>query len=144
MPAPESDSSIPLPGERQQSLPSSPPFEFDAFTNMSDANNDQAPKAEPSETEPNAGETQSPTNQRDSREEDRPPSGQQAQQAPIVDTPEIKEDGDMDSDEDVDPADQIDDFDWNDLHEKYHIAMNKASAQEQALMQEFAQLMDVL
>lgn len=47
-----------------------------------------------------------------------------------------------DSDTDVDPAEQIDDFDWDFLHERYHDAMSSASAQELALMQEFAQLMD--
>ena len=88
----------------------------------------------------NASESKAPTNFKDHSDDGRPPSGQQAQQVP---EPESLDSDEEESEEEVDPADQIEDFDWDGLHEKYHTAMNNASAQENALMQEFAQLMDV-
>lgn len=46
--------------------------------------------------------------------------------------------------EEADPAVQIADFDWDDLHERYHDAIKKTSREEEALMQEWAGLMEVL
>ncbi|KAF1969030.1 hypothetical protein BU23DRAFT_478396 [Bimuria novae-zelandiae CBS 107.79] len=109
---------------------------------MPDAFKEPTHKSEPVEMAPTAGETPAPSKLKDPSDDDRPPSAQQAQQVPEEDAPEPDEGEGETSEDDIDPAEQIEDFDWNKLHEKYHEAMNDASAQENALMVEFAQLMD--
>jgi hypothetical protein len=47
-------------------------------------------------------------------------------------------------DEDLDPAAQIADFDWDDLHQRYHEKINACHEEEFKLMQEWESLMEVL
>ncbi len=49
-----------------------------------------------------------------------------------------------DDDEEPDPATPIADFDWNDLHQRYHDAISNCSREEDELMQEWTNLMEVL
>ncbi|XPS70357.1 hypothetical protein M3J09_002578 [Ascochyta lentis] len=44
--------------------------------------------------------------------------------------------------EDSDPATQIANFDWNRLHDQYHIAINNCSQEEAKLMQDWSNLME--
>jgi hypothetical protein len=112
---------------------------------MEDVKSDQAHKAEHAEKASKPEETRAPSVvSKDPTQEEHPPSAQQAHQAPELDRLEPGQSEADDSEDDVDPADQIMDFDWDELHERYHQTINNASAQEQELMQEFAQLMEVL
>lgn len=115
----------------------SPSSDFDALFDMADAAVNETPKV-------GGEEKQSSNVAKESGEENRPPSGQQTQQAAEVDELEPSDSGTEDSEEDVDPADEIPTFDWDELHERYHQAMSTASTQEQELLNEFAQLMAVL
>lgn len=111
---------------------------------MADMNNDQTHKAEHAENAPNAEETRALSIPKDPNEDGHPPSAQEAQRVPGVDNLEPC-DGEADnSEDDVDPADEIGDFDWDDLHERYHKTISTASEQEKELLQEFAELMHVL
>lgn len=111
---------------------------------MPDPPNDSTSKPEPNEHVPHPpSTTNAPTQPIDLSDDKRPPSGQQAKRPSEVEGPAQNEDEGASLEEDIDPADQIDAFDWDALHERYHEAMTNASAQEAALMQEFAQLMNV-
>ena len=48
------------------------------------------------------------------------------------------------SDEEADPSAHIANFDWDDLHQRYHDAIKDCSAEEARLMQEWESLMKVL
>lgn len=74
-------------------------------------------------------------------ETERPPSAQQARGDADV-AFDTSEDNEMEE-EDSDPADRIADFDWEDLHTRYHEAIKKCSEDEEALMQEWESLMSV-
>ncbi|CAO2656698.1 Nn.00g055010.m01.CDS01 [Neocucurbitaria sp. VM-36] len=87
----------------------------------------------------NAGASRPSLRRVSSEETERPPSAQQ-----------LDRDGDEQVDsnssddleeEENDPADKIVDFDWNDLHERYHEAVNKCHGHETELMQEWESLM---
>lgn len=136
--------SMALPDVHQLPLTSSPLL-FDSATSfeMADKNNDQHHGNEPAETAANTVGTRAPSIPNNPSEDDHPPSGQQTQELAEMNILPSDDAQEHDSDTDVDPAEQIDDFDWDFLHERYHDAMSSASAQELALMQEFAQLMDV-
>jgi hypothetical protein len=82
-----------------------------------------------------------------SNETERPPSAQRVN----IDTTEqltteeegpIQE-GEDESDSDVDPADRIEDFDWDQLYERYQSQMDTLSGEEAALMEEWTKLMHV-
>jgi hypothetical protein len=47
-------------------------------------------------------------------------------------------------DEDADPADQINPFDWDQLHQRYHDTINECNREEKELMDEWAGLMEVI
>jgi hypothetical protein len=47
-------------------------------------------------------------------------------------------------DEDADPADQINPYDWGNLHERYHDAIKECNHEEKQLMNEWASLMEVI
>lgn len=47
-------------------------------------------------------------------------------------------------DEDADPADQINPYDWDQLHQRYHNAINECNREEKELMDEWASLMEVI
>jgi hypothetical protein len=76
-----------------------------------------------------------------SEDTERPPSAQQLQR----DEDERADQTDEESDEetDADPAEKIDDFDWDDLHHRYEVAMQKCYAQEGDLAEEWGTLMNV-
>ncbi|KAJ4372151.1 hypothetical protein N0V83_003924 [Neocucurbitaria cava] len=74
-----------------------------------------------------------------SEDTERPPSAQQldrdrGEQADASDSDGLEDD-------ENDPADKIADFDWDDLHERYHQAVDKCHGQETELMQEWETLM---
>lgn len=77
-----------------------------------------------------------------SDETERPHSAQQTQH----DTDNhISETSEEESDQDdSDPAHRIDDFDWEDLHHRYHEAMKVCHGEEAALMEEWESLMTVI
>ncbi|KAL1794773.1 hypothetical protein ACET3X_006589 [Alternaria dauci] len=50
--------------------------------------------------------------------------------------------GEQTDDEDSDPAGRIEDFDWEDLHVRYHEAMDGCHKEEEELMQEWESLMN--
>jgi hypothetical protein len=77
---------------------------------------------------------------------ERPPSEQQSHDSNEKQTDEdTKEDNHAEEQdgEDSDPAEMIVDFDWSDLTQRYHDAMNKCTEEEALLMQEWAGLMEV-
>jgi hypothetical protein len=77
----------------------------------------------------------------DSGETERPTSAQPRGNAATSE--QLTADEKQEPGEEVDPADKIEDFDWEELHERYHQAIDTASQEEAALMQEWKQLMDV-
>lgn len=73
---------------------------------------------------------------------ERPPSAQQLHH-------DSREQGDVDDDKELhdkesDPAERIAEFDWDDLHARYHEAVGKCHGEEAELMQEWEALMIVL
>lgn len=77
-----------------------------------------------------------------SEDTERPPSAQQLDRDRGEQTDASDSDG-LEDDEN-DPADKIADFDWDDLHERYHEAVDKCHGQETELMQEWESLMTVV
>ncbi|RMZ66652.1 zinc finger fyve domain-containing 19 [Pyrenophora seminiperda CCB06] len=75
-----------------------------------------------------------------SEETERPPSVQRTQDG--ADGPADAESESDLEEEGSDPADRIVDFDWEDLHHRYHEAMKNCHGEEAALMQEWENLMD--
>jgi hypothetical protein len=77
-----------------------------------------------------------------SEETERPPSAQQVRRDDASEhDDEMKED--EEEEVDSDPAEKIVDFDWNDLHERYHQAMKECHEEEEQLAQEWQSLMNV-
>lgn len=77
----------------------------------------------------------------ESDETERPPSAQQRHE----DASEVPSDPSSEDDPiDDDPAQKPSDFNWNDLHARYHAAINKCQGEENESMQEFQNLMTVL
>lgn len=56
---------------------------------------------------------------------------------------EEEEEEEDEPEEDIDPAEKISDFDWDELHARYHEAMNQADIEEQKAFKEWAHLMEV-
>jgi hypothetical protein len=80
-----------------------------------------------------------------SDETERPPSAQQTQEEyGEQDNSHGEEDASEEEEEDVDPSERIADFDWDDLHHRYHEAVNRCQGEEAELMQEWESLMAVL
>ena len=134
----ESESSLPT--HTLLNIPSSPPV----FTHDSDtAEMDKGPgfKLEPPLTQ-DAQAVQAPLRRINSDETERPPSAQQTQNQ--VDEQSDANDEEQSEDEDPDPAEKIEDFDWDDLHARYHEAIKKCHSEEAELMQEWESLMAVL
>ncbi|KAF2035933.1 hypothetical protein EK21DRAFT_53574 [Setomelanomma holmii] len=94
-------------------------------------------KSEPPATQPDAI-SQPPLRRATSEETERPPSAQQARR----DSDEHAG-GDQDDEEelDSDPAEKIVEFDWDELHERYHEAMKGCHDAEGELAQEWESLM---
>lgn len=145
MPPPESESSIPLPGVLPITIPSSPPpFEsspsFEEMDTQGETHKpDPASLDQPADPRP-------PIIRADSGETERPPSAQRAN-ADAPDPANVDEEAQLDDDDgdddDADPAEKIPTFDWANLEERYHDAINQCSDEEAELMLEWKQLMDV-
>ncbi|RYN28643.1 hypothetical protein AA0119_g6086 [Alternaria tenuissima] len=99
---------------------------------------DPACKSEPSFTQD--AQPMRPARRRvNSDDTERPPSAQRTQDE--VDGQADANAGEQTEDEDSDPAGRIEDFDWEDLHVRYHEAMNGCHNEESELMQEWESLM---
>jgi hypothetical protein len=129
-----------LPSHTLLNIPSSPPV----LTHDSKiASMDKGPdfKSEPPLTQ-DAQAVRAPLRRVNSDETERPTSAQQTQD-------EVNEHSDANGEadpeeEDSDPAEKIDDFDWDDLHRRYHEAVKKCHGEEAELVQEWESLMAVL
>lgn len=97
-------------------------------------------KSDPAGTNPD-GNTRAPIIRADSGETERPPSVQRVN--PDANKSPNCTDDEEELDEEPDPGNKIVDFDWEDLHERYHRAINTASAEEAELMSEWSELMEV-
>lgn len=102
--------------------------------------NDPESEAEPPRQD--AQNSRPPHRRVGSDETERPHSAQQTQH----DTDShISETSEEESDEDdLDPAHRIDDFNWEDLHHRYHEAVKVCHGEEAALMEEWESLMTVI
>ncbi|KAH7379317.1 hypothetical protein DE146DRAFT_625558 [Phaeosphaeria sp. MPI-PUGE-AT-0046c] len=72
-----------------------------------------------------------------SEETERPPSAQRVQRDAIPDSEASDED-----ELDADPAEKIVDFNWDELHQRYHSAMDGCHTHEAELAQEWESLMN--
>jgi len=137
---PDNESESSLPTQAVPTILSSPPIltQNSSLLKMDQAS---APKSEPSATQ-NTHTAQPLLRRVRSDETERPPSAQQ----PGSDTDEALDEDDEDevNDEDADPAEQIAAFDWDDLHRRYHEAVDKCQDEEAELMHEWESLMTVL
>jgi hypothetical protein len=134
----ESESS--LPSHTLPILPSSPPI-LTQLSNTTEMNTGPAYKSEP----PSAQDAQAvrPAMRRvNSDETEHPPSAQRTQDE--VDDQADAATGKQAEDEDSDPADKIESFEWEDLEFRYHEAMKGCHSEESELMQEWESLMAVL
>lgn len=140
----ESESSLPT--QPMLSFPSSPPVPKQSdvsFEKLDRMENGPGPKSEPASQNPEA--PRPPLRRVSSEETERPPSAQQSNKDLYRDEEE-DEVGEKESDEDEidsDPAVQIDAFDWDQLHQRYHDAMNNCHTHEGELTQEWESLMNV-
>jgi hypothetical protein len=133
MPPPDSESSIPLPGVYQQSFRSTPP-PYSSLEEMDNPN--PTHKSDPTGTNPHQ-----PIKRADSGETERP---QSAQRVNVDANAQLNSSDDgEESEEEPDPAEQIEGFDWKELHDQYQQAIATASGEEAELMREWAKLMDV-
>jgi hypothetical protein len=126
-----------LPSHTCLNIPSSPPV----LTR--DSNNAEMDKGTVFKPEPPLTQAvQAPLRRINSDETERPPSAQQTQDESderIDANEEVQS-----ADEDSDPAGSIVNFDWDDLHHRYHEAIKKCHGKEAELMQEWESLMAVL
>ena len=134
-----------LPIEAVSTYSSSPPFTPEPLSSdesrfeMNDG--PVSREEEPAGKHPNSQASQTAHQRTGSGDTERPPSGQHSHESTnenIEGTTTEEQDG-----EDSDPAEMIEEFDWNDLIERYHDAMNKCTDEEAHLMQEWSGLMDV-
>lgn len=135
----ESESSLPT--QRVQIYSSSPPNFQPAevsFNETGNMNDNAHFKSEPPATQIDQP-SKPPLRRVNSNETERPPSAQQV----IRDADETDEDEDDEEEVDSDPAEKMADFDWNDLHQRYHDAMNACQDEEAELAQEWDSLMAV-
>lgn len=73
---------------------------------------------------------------------ERPASAQRDRDGPEEHS-DIEAEQEVSDDGDADPAEQICDFDWEHLHERYHNAINQCSQEEAELLGEWTSLMEV-
>lgn len=137
-----SESSLPT---QPVHLPSSPPYfkqSGASFTSSVEMDDQYRPKSEPPVTQND--DAARPSHRRVSSEDtERPPSGQQVRKD--SDQDEEENDDEMEEDDsDCNPAEKIKDFDWNELHGRYHEAMDQCHTQEGELAEEWESLMNVL
>ncbi|KAJ4335381.1 hypothetical protein N0V87_006170 [Didymella glomerata] len=72
---------------------------------------------------------------------ERPASAQRDRRDDSIEHSDVEAGPDL-VDEDADPADPIVVFDWQDLHVRYHQAINRCSQEEAELMNEWSSLME--
>jgi hypothetical protein len=132
----ESESSLPT---QPVHLPSSPPIikQRETLFEKLEEMDSQSRQSEPPPTQNDAARP--PPRRVSSEETERPPSAQKD-----ADEHTEFEDGEDEENIDFDPAEKIADFDWDDLHGRYHQAMERCHAQEGELAQEWESLMNVL
>lgn len=135
----ESESSLPT---QPVYFPSSPPIVKQTDEpSQGDMDNTTRMKSESPATQPDIP-AKPPMGRVSSEEAERPPSAQQCQRDTEEHTDENGEEEGED-DLDSDPAERIADFDWTDLHQRYHNAMQGCHDQEGELAQEWESLMNV-
>ncbi|KAH7399261.1 hypothetical protein BKA66DRAFT_565347 [Pyrenochaeta sp. MPI-SDFR-AT-0127] len=97
--------------------------------------NGLAVKSEPPVAQ-DAGASGPPLRRVSSDETERPPSAQ-----PIPYDSDEQVSASFEEEENSGPSERIVDFDWDDLHERYHEAVNKCQGQETELLKEWESLM---
>lgn len=127
-----------LPTQHVPNIPSTPPI-LTIRTTPPQMADESDFKSEPFTPQPSR--THQPTPSRvNTAEAEGPHSARESQ--PNAD--EEAEAEDAAEEEDSGPADKIASFDWDDLLQRYHQAMNGCHDQEDGLMQEWESLMNVL
>lgn len=132
-----SESSLPI--HTFQILPSSPPI-LAPDPNSADMEKGASLKSEPPQGQDTQG-SRPPLRRTASDETERPPSAQQIHGN--ADEQHSSSGEEESEEDDSDPADRITDFDWEELHRRYHDAMNGCHGEEEELMQEWHNLMAV-
>lgn len=130
-----------LPQKESSHLPSSPPgLTQYSLLPMEDDASKSAPAAsqEPQQT-PNH-----PRHKRVNSDETERPASAQRRRDGSEERSNAEAEQDVVDEEEADPAVRIADFDWSELHERYHNAIKKSGLEEEELMQEWASLMEVL
>ncbi|KAF1932478.1 uncharacterized protein M421DRAFT_417198 [Didymella exigua CBS 183.55] len=139
----ESESSLPTEGAH--TIRSSPPAGTQySYPPMDDLASKSEPVA-PQEVQQTQDVQQTPKRSRHQRmnsgDTERPASAQRDRRDGSVEQSDV-EAQEISDDNDADPAQQIRDFDWQDLHERYHTTINRCSQDEADLMEEWAKLME--
>jgi len=89
---------------------------------------------------------QEPIDRPNSTDTERPPSAQRINQD-VNESDELSSEHSQELEEELyedDPAEKIEDFDWEELQQKYHESILKYEGEEAELTQEWADLMNVL
>lgn len=129
-----------LPTRRVQHFASSPPISQVSFQKPDDMEKSPHFKSEPpAAASQNDGVPKPSLKRINSEETERPPSAQRVQREDTVPDSEESDEDELDSD----PAEKIVDFNWDELHQRYHEAMNGCHAHEAELAQEWESLMNV-
>lgn len=140
----ESESSLPT--EVVHTVRSSPPIATPYSLPPMD---DPASKSEPAapQEQQQSQDVQMPKRSKNKRvnsdSTERPASAQRDRRDDSIEHSDVEAGPDL-VDKDADPADPIVDFDWQDLHVRYHQAINRCSQEEAELMNEWSSLMEVL
>jgi hypothetical protein len=136
----DNDSESSLPPHTLPIFPSSPPI-LTHSSNTTEMDTAPAPKSEPALTQ-DAQDVRPLVRRTHSDETERPSSAQRTKDE--VDDEANAATEEQSEYEETDPAEKIVDFDWEDLEVRYHDAMKTCHAEEEQLMEEWANLMDVL
>lgn len=131
-----------LPKEPAHSFFSSPPF----FTQYStfEMDDDLALKSEPAAPQNTQQTPKRLKHKRVNSDDTERPASAQRDCDESEEHSDIEAEQGLSDDEDADPAVQITNFDWEDLHQRYHEAINQCNLEEAELMEEWASLMEVL
>jgi len=134
---PESESSLPT--YAGPFFPSSPPAatNIKQFLGEMDGNSNKVFKSEDHGAETTRALIRRPS----STDTERPPSGQRVHQH-VEDNP-LSENEEEVEEVEADPGVKIEEFDWDELSERYHKEIAKCEENEDALSQEFEDLMNV-
>jgi hypothetical protein len=142
MPPDESESSLPTQTAAPAILRSSPPsFSPEQSTeNAMDDNQAQSFQPEPlGDSQKIQYQVQAPS--ATSTDSERPPSAQRANQNGNGEPPHVKDE--EETEDELNPAAKIEDFDWDHLADRYHMAIKQCEQNEDELMQEWGNLMNV-